>query len=63
MKIEPIKSEKDHRRALMQIEVLLGAAQNTPEGERLDMLATIVCAWEEKHHPIDSPEGSEGTEV
>lgn len=56
MQIKPIKSAKDHKAALARIEKLMGARKNTPEGDELDILATLAAAWEEKHYPIDSPD-------
>lgn len=56
MDIKPIKSDHDYRRALKQIERLMDARPNTPEGDRLDVLATLVEAWEQKHHAIEPPE-------
>jgi len=41
------------RRALREIEGLMNAKRNTPEGERLDALVTLVSAWEAKHHTLD----------
>jgi HTH-type transcriptional regulator/antitoxin HigA len=56
MEIKPIKSERDYCRVLKEIEALMDARANTPEGDRLDILATLAEAWEEKHHPIDAPD-------
>ncbi len=56
MKIEPIKSERDYQHALKEIDRLFGAKPNTPQGDRLDVLVTLVEAWEERHYPIDPPE-------
>ncbi len=53
MSIEPIKSERDHQRALEEIESLMAAKPNTPEGDRLDTLVALVEAWEAEHHPLD----------
>ena len=55
MDIEPIKTERDHKRALKEIEGLMMAKRNTPEGDRLDTLVTLVEAWEAEHYPLDSP--------
>ncbi len=55
MSIEPIKSERDHQRALEEIESLMAAKPDTPEGDRLDVLVTLVEAWEAKKHPLDQP--------
>ncbi len=56
MKIKPIKNNRDYREALKEIDRLMNARPNTPEGDRLDVLVTLVEAWEEKHCPIDSPD-------
>ena len=53
MSIEPIKSERDHQRALEEIEGLMTAKRDTPEGNHLDGLVTLVEAWEAKKHPLD----------
>jgi HTH-type transcriptional regulator/antitoxin HigA len=49
MDIAPIPSQRDYRRILKQIEGLMTARRNTPEGERLDVLVTLIEAWERKH--------------
>jgi HTH-type transcriptional regulator/antitoxin HigA len=54
--LRPIRSEADHVAALDEIERLWGAAAGTPEGDRLDVLATLVEAYEERHHPMDPPD-------
>jgi HTH-type transcriptional regulator/antitoxin HigA len=59
MVIKPIKNERDYRRALAQIDKLMDAEPNTPRGDRLDILATLVAAWEERHHPIEPPDAVE----
>ncbi len=56
MEIRPIKNERDYRRTLNEIENLMEARANTPDGDRLDVLVTLVEAWEEKHWPIDLPD-------
>jgi len=56
MNIKPIKTEFDYNAALSEIEQLMGAEQNTPEGDKLDILTTLVEAYEEKHYPIDQPD-------
>jgi HTH-type transcriptional regulator / antitoxin HigA len=53
--IAPIKSQRDYRRTLKEIEGLMAAKRNTREGDRLDILVTLVEAWERKHYPIDLP--------
>lgn len=56
MDIAPIKNQRDHRRALKEIEGLMTARRNTPEGDRLDVLATLVEAWEARRYPLDLPD-------
>lgn len=55
MDITPIKTKRDYRRALKEIEGLMNAKRGTPEGDRLDVLVTLVEAWEAKHYPISLP--------
>jgi len=56
MEIKPIKSRRDHRRALKAIDGLMHAKRNTPEGDRLDVLVALVEVWEAKHYPLDLPD-------
>jgi HTH-type transcriptional regulator/antitoxin HigA len=56
MEIKPIRTEEDYQAALEEIERLMDAQPDTPEGDRLDVLATLVEAWEEKHCPIEEPD-------
>ena len=56
MDIKPIKTEADYEEALKAIECLMDAQPDTLEGDRLDILTTLVEAYEAKHHPIDTPD-------
>ena len=56
MEIRPIKTEADYQAALEEIERLFDAAPNTPEGDRLEVLTTLVEAYEEKHYSIPLPD-------
>jgi HTH-type transcriptional regulator/antitoxin HigA len=56
MEIKPIRTKSDYERTLREIERLWGARQRTQEGDRLDVLATLVDAYEQKHFPIDPPD-------
>lgn len=56
MNIKPIKTKADYRAALKEIEGLMTAQLNTPQGERLDVLATLVEAYERKHYPMEMPD-------
>jgi HTH-type transcriptional regulator / antitoxin HigA len=59
MDVKPIKSQRDYRRVLREIEGLMRARRNTPEGDRLDVLVTLVEAWEAKHYALDLPDAVE----
>ena len=54
--IKPIRTEKDYRRALTEAQKLWGARLGTPAGDRLDVLATLIDAYEAAHDPIDPPD-------
>jgi HTH-type transcriptional regulator / antitoxin HigA len=54
MQIRPIRNDKDHRAALAEIEKLWGAASGTPEGDKLDILVTLVETYEERRWPLKS---------
>ena len=56
MDIKPIKTETDYQAALEEIEGLFDAAPDTPEGDRLEVLVTLVEAYEEKHYNIPKPD-------
>jgi HTH-type transcriptional regulator/antitoxin HigA len=54
--VKPIRNEADYDAALAQLEQLWGAKAGTPKGDRLDVLATLIDAYESQHHPIDPPD-------
>ena len=56
MEIRPIKTEIDYQNTLKEIETLMAAEADTPEGDRLDVLVTLVEAYERTHYPIDFPD-------
>lgn len=56
MDIKPIRTNTDYRAALKEIEILMMAAPDTPKGEKLDILVTLVESWEHKHYPLDLPD-------
>ena len=56
MEIRPIRKKADYRRTLKEIETLMDAAPKTQKGERLDVLVTLVEAYERKHFPLDLPD-------
>src|SRR5438105_93839 len=54
--VRPIRSEADYERALAEIDALFEARPNTSEGDRLEMLTTLVESYEQEHHPILPPD-------
>jgi HTH-type transcriptional regulator/antitoxin HigA len=56
MDIKPVKTEEDYRATLREIESLMRAVPNSPDGERLDVLVTLVEAYERQHFPLDLPD-------
>jgi HTH-type transcriptional regulator / antitoxin HigA len=60
MEIKPIRSEADYEAALKEIEILVNSQPGTPEGDRMDVLVTLVEAYEAKHFPIPEPEDPVG---
>ncbi len=56
MNIRPIRNSDDHESALKRIETLMSAEYGSPEGDELDVLTTLVDAYEREHFPIDAPD-------
>lgn len=56
MEIRPIKNEEDYKKSIKRLEVLWGSKKNTPEGDELDLLATLIESYEMKHFPILPPD-------
>lgn len=54
--VRPVRTAADHRAALAEIGRLMNARKGTPEGDRLDILAALVEAWEAHRVPIDAPD-------
>ena len=55
MNIKPIRTKADYRATLADIETLMGAKASSADGERLDVLVTLVEAYERKHFPLEHP--------
>jgi len=56
MEVKLIKTKKDYDSALARIEEIFGAKTNTPEGDELDLLVTLVEKYEDEHFPIPEPD-------
>jgi HTH-type transcriptional regulator/antitoxin HigA len=54
--VRPIRSKRDHAAALKEAERLWGAKAGTRDGDRLDVLVTLIEAYEDEHYPIDPPD-------
>ena len=63
MEIIPIKTDADHEAALREIEALWGADEGTPAGDRLDILATLVEAYEDRRWPLEELDPVEAIEA
>jgi HTH-type transcriptional regulator / antitoxin HigA len=54
--VKPIRTEKDYEAAMAEVDALWGAKIGTAKGDRLDVLATLIDAWEAINYPIDPPD-------
>ena len=63
MEITPIRTDADHVAALRDIETLWGAGEGTPEGDRLDVLVTLVEAYEDRRWPLEELDPVEAIEA
>jgi HTH-type transcriptional regulator/antitoxin HigA len=54
--VKPIRNEADYDAAMADVAALWGAPNGTPEGDRLEVLATLIDAYEAKHHAMDAPD-------
>ncbi len=59
MDIKPIRTKADYRAALKAVESLMGAKARSPEGDRLDVLVTLIEGYERTHFPMDLPDAVE----
>jgi len=60
MDIKPIRTEEDYQDAMQEVERLMEFESGTPEADRLDVLATLIEAYEAKHFPIPEPDDPVG---
>ena len=56
MNIKPVRSKRDYAEALKTVEALMNAKAGTPEGDMLDVLVTLIQAYEAKHYPMLPPD-------
>jgi HTH-type transcriptional regulator/antitoxin HigA len=54
--VRPIRNAADHDAAIAEVKRLWGSKAGTPDGDRLDVLATLIDAYEAQHEPIDCPD-------
>src|SRR5258708_17344570 len=54
--VRPIRTKRDHEAALKEVERLWGAKAGARDGDRLDVLATLIDAYEAEHYPMDPPD-------
>lgn len=62
MNVKPIKTKQDYKSALAELERLFDAHANTPDGDYVEVLATLIEKYEEEHYPIDAPDPVEALE-
>lgn len=62
MNVKPIKTKQDYKNALAELERLFDAHANTPDGDYVEVLATLIGKYEEEHYPIDAPDPVEALE-
>ena len=60
--VKPIRTRRDYESAMKAIERLWGARAGTEWGDRLDVLATLIDAYEAEHYPMDPPDPIEAIE-
>ena len=56
MNVQPVKNEESYELALARVDALMNAEPDTPEGDELDILVTLIEAYEEKNYPINAPD-------
>ena len=56
MDIKPLRSRKDCSAALADVDALMTARRGSPEGEKLEVLVTLIEAYERQHFPLDLPD-------
>jgi HTH-type transcriptional regulator/antitoxin HigA len=61
--VRPIRTKRDYEAALKEVERLWGAKAGTSDGDRLDVLATLIDAYEGEHYPMDPPDPIEAIKV
>jgi HTH-type transcriptional regulator/antitoxin HigA len=54
--VKPVRTKRDHEAALREVERLWGAKSGTRDGDRLDVLATLIDVYEAEHYPMDPPD-------
>ncbi len=54
--LKPIRTIADYEKILSEVERLWGAKSGTPKGDRLEVLATLIDAYEAEHYPMDPPD-------
>ena len=55
MEVKPIRSDNDYKRALGRVEVLWGSPAGSSQGDELEVLVTLIEAYERENCPIDLP--------
>lgn len=59
MDIRPVKTRRDYEPALQRVDAIMDAAPESPEGDELDVLVTLVERYEDEHFPVEAPDPAE----
>jgi HTH-type transcriptional regulator / antitoxin HigA len=62
MDIKPIKNERDYEAALRRVDVLWDSPTGSAGSDEMDLLATLIEAYEREHYPVDIAEAGVGLE-
>ncbi|MGB3781288.1 MAG: transcriptional regulator [Tunicatimonas sp.] len=63
MKVKPIKTEEDYRRALGRLELIFDASTDTDEGDEAEILSLLIENYENEHYPIEAPDPIEAIKI
>lgn len=63
MKITPVKSDKDYRKALKRLEIIFDAPTNTAAGDEAEILSLLIENYENEHYPIEAPDPIEAIKI
>jgi HTH-type transcriptional regulator/antitoxin HigA len=63
MRLKPIKTQEDYQNALVRLEEIFDAPENSPEGDEAEILSLIIENYENEHYPIEAPDPIEAIKI